>query len=327
MNRFGLTFSLFAAFASLACSSSSGGSSDGPSNSQDACSALAASLCTKVSACGSASFLAYYGTQDACVASITNTCKTTAGLASTGATSDVINACKTAYDGASCVDVRFNEDLCPPIKGSLTPGSTCADDGQCDSGICKGGGSSTCGVCIAPAAPGGSCKDLPCPIGFYCNSGSICTGRLAAGGSCKSTNECKGATTCVIAPDGTGTCATPPQHGPGEACANSNECDAAQNLTCAMSTGGKGICTKVTVVNPGDVCDAGSGISTLCAGGTCQPTTGGKLVCAKFAADGAACGGMNASCGPGLKCTTPAGAGGNSGGAGVCKAPTPLVCN
>jgi hypothetical protein len=330
--RFKLAFSLLAAVSALACSSSndssgsvgsggSGGAISGlPSDAGAACAVAAAATCARRATCGGASFYAFYGTVDVCAATETETCKQKAALLGSGLTSDAINACKAAYDAASCTDVHFDPNLCPPVKGTLPPGSSCSNPVQCDSGFCwPTAPGSTCGSCVAAATLGGSCKDAPCPFGTFCDGKAICRQRVPAGASCSPLGECKGAAYCRKQPDGTGLCAVPQALGPGATCAGT-DCDPAQDLIClgASATNPAGwVCSAVTVVPIGAACD---GIAKRCAGGVCASGPAG-LSCVDYAV-GTQCAVYDKNaCGPTFQCVS------STNGDAFCQEPVQHLCN
>lgn len=169
-----------------------------------------------------------------------------------------IDACTNAVHASMCETLPACSDgdatmFAPALGkvGTLSPGSPCVADLQCDSGACSATGS-TCGVCLRLRAHGESCN--------------------------QSTDLCKGAAGGVGFCDA-GTCNTGES---GDTCGPMGGNHCAQGYFCKLVQDIKGVCTANLPIGApcagnvwqsciDGVCHDGTCTATVPVGGTCGP--------------------------------------------------------
>jgi hypothetical protein len=228
------------------------------------------------------------------------------GVASS--TSDALNACATAIQGADC-NISFEQlDACViSIAGTLANGATCTDPAQCSSGSCSAsttttnGGGVSCGTCQpaiadgAPCADGGACvSGDTCTVSTSGDGGTgspICTARPALGdigAACTANTECKAPNHCAVTftnGNESGTCAAP--IAAGGTCTEKTDCTSGLICTGAASR------TCTTPLSVGASCNGGDcGV-----GFACDATF--KCIAITFVAPGGTCDGDERFCSQG----------------------------
>ena len=156
-----------------------------------------------------------------------------------------------------------------PATGALSDGASCADSGQCSSGVCTlRAGSANCGTCAAATPVGQSCSTTDCVGPLVCaGQPPTCQTprRGAAGAACDTgANGCAPGLTCNRV---TNVCSVP--SGVGAVCGNANDCDA--TLVCSL--------TSLTCQPPGTA-GAPCAVDADCGGGLgCLPNSKSAMQC------------------------------------------------
>lgn len=278
-------------------SSSSSSSSGAGATSAEACAALAKSVCAKVNSCSPFLLELTYGDIAMCEARIALGCPSTFDLPGSTATPDDTVLCSESFSASSCDDL-FGRKLppgCKPPAGTQADGTACGREVQCASGQCNKEGA-VCGVCAAPIAAGGACKESEdCEPTLFCAQGKCAPGG-DVGATCDAAAPCKTGIPCSG-----GKCVQP--LGPGQQCDKASpNCDVLQGLGCNMM----GICQKVSLAGPGEPCGLqGTDYIACKGGGFCKVAMGGAGICLAPAADGAACDEVEGPhCMAGAKCSS-----------------------
>jgi hypothetical protein len=193
--------------------------------------------------------------------------------------------------------------------GSLANGAGCANNIQCQSGVCSGT-DSACGVCVGAAAGAACSITTPCAAPNACISGT-CQAKLADGASCTDSTQCQNGACDSISADAFAgqVCKTETGIAEGQSCAGGGVC--APTLFCNGAT-----CVQPVYVALGQPCTT----STPCEGSYCDPTTS---VCTAFIAAGSACDLSSNTNTCRLECI----AVGDGGTTGVCDQVTYPTCN
>ena len=290
-----------------------------PATIDEACANYATTYCSRGLECEGSAFSFFHGAMDVCARTVALDCVHRAGLPGSAWTVGAAQSCASARASASCVEWRFDDLLCPRVKGMRQPGSGCASSAQCDSGWCDFG-SSRCGKCLPLAAAGATCGlgVAECPSGSRCDAGShICVPRPGPSAPCQEFFSCTGGTVCL-----SGTCSMPPQAREGEPCTGAF-CDATQDLTCG-GPANAAVCRKTVVIDVGQPCDATPYALTVCRGGVCLPDP--ASICTALLPENASCDGTVPCANP-FWCVTPAGASGTVAMPATCRLRPDAVCD
>jgi hypothetical protein len=314
MRRFPLAL-LFAALAVFACSGSKSPSGGSPGGGEEGgvnedsggapapagCTALATAFCKIEAQCDTVDMqINFAGDESKCIARTLFSCPSTSAPGA-GNTPSTIAACATTVGQiADCDTFRSylaasNLQICPPVLGTLTDGTSCDDDSQCKGGFCgessEGG---TCGACAEKPSTTSCQENSNCPSGQLCNASSACVAAGGAGATCDSNDPTLANQPCApyLYCKGTSVDGGAVTNGQcsalgtvGEACDFTDpDPECADGFTCASANQ----CVKIQFVGPGATCDQ---VLLVCAGGACDPSAGDAATdtCRAFAADGASC--------------------------------------
>lgn len=267
---------------------------------EEACDHYVAAFCDVLEECSPVNFEFSYEDKAQCEERFYADCAQRFDLPGTSATPERFDACAGEIEDAGC-DLFSTIDLpesCEPLEGSLTNGSVCGEDSQCEAAKCKAGNNTTgCGTCGNPVAEGGACSvSDDCDDGLYCNADDTCVAYASAGDSCAE-RACTAGTVCRAG----GTCGAP--LAAGATCdPNFAECDSVDGLWCNSSSA---VCQQIQLANAGAPCGLIDGGLTLCRhSGVCNfdPMTG-EGTCVAPAADGDNCNlDEGPGCLPGAEC-------------------------
>lgn len=286
-----------------------------------ACQEGSKAYCDYAARCLPPQLKALYGDSATCESRLYLSCMESFAPGST-ATGESLSTCTKAIAALSCDGAIDSQAACNPTPGTLTNGSPCGSDYQCQSTYCKltsngSGMTSTCGACTQRAKVGDSCDATECEFGLGCVSQgtgpSKCVTPAAEGSQCSSNAACQSGLICS-----NNLCAKPTYLGPGASCDPNKapSCDFRQGLYCNNSK----ICEAVKYANNGEACGSmQNGTLTLCQGGAACIQMGGILgsrTCVAPAKDGQPC---NSATGPG--CLSPATCVNN-----VCTVPSAAAC-
>jgi hypothetical protein len=247
-------------------------------------------------------------------------CAEVLGLPGTSVTPAALEACVSDLTKNGCAALDTATGPCAlGGTGTLTSGSSCVSNAQCEQAACTtgtlspDGGTVLCGTCVTPPTSG-----QPCAEGQSCGANAECYNSVCtpvtyggAGASCSGVAEqcgtgftCNPATGECVAPGGVGTpcedseeCVAPlvcPQPSPGsgsQACAPPGQVgdtcldqgDCALGLTCQQSTSK---CATIAYVAAGDACNEDT---IQCLIGTCNTLGASTGTCPTVIADGLAC--------------------------------------
>lgn len=174
------------------------------------------------------------------------------GAQGSGYTPDRMRSCAGSIEQLTCDALTASDG--PPmgcqVTGTLSVGTACMDDSQCQSGYCRSG--SPCGVCITPATAGQACSDAsPCMRGLRCTAG-FCTVGGDLGAACDGNRPCRAGLSCYGS-------VCKGRAKVGEACGGGTNPSCGLGLSCRNS-----IC-----------------VSLLRAGSTCDPALPGQQ-CSQF---------------------------------------------
>jgi hypothetical protein len=142
-------------------------------------------------------------------------------------------------------------DTCEQVfLGSAATGATCKSDFDCTNtgDICApdplGQTGPTCAT-PRPTSIGNMCRDTgdTCTNGF-CSSKAVCVALLADGQTCTADGQCQASSHCIG-----GTCAA--RGGSGAACASNNDCDPTIPLFCDVYRPGGAVCAKTLLLGSG----------------------------------------------------------------------------
>ena len=295
------------AFAAASCGGDEGttstttatasSSSGGGVTAAEACDAVAAGVCSKLTSCSPFLVQIQYGDEAACRARNVITCPANFTAPGSTTTPEIAKACGDAIATISCDDL-FERNLpaeCDLNPGTLSNGDACGREVQCESKYCNNAGKA-CGVCAKVASAGDACGESDdCAKGLICAQGK-CIVRGDAGASCDAATPCKATLACSG-----GKCATPA--GAGEACdMKDNNCDNLQGLSCNTMS----VCQKIKLAEPGEVCGlVGTDYIACSNGGHCKTDGGMMGTCLAAADDGEACDAVaGPKCMPQAVCTS-----------------------
>ena len=303
-------------------------SSSGP-DVQQTCTQLASAQCAKLDSCIKNGVTQRYGDLATCQTRLSRACVTSAGAASTGATTTSIAACTTAIPGADCSTFEDNElAACAPQIGALASGAACAYPAQCQSGFCAITKGTNCGVCATPTTAGASCATSSCVRGQVCNASTqLCEIPGTNGASCDAGHSCGFQLSCVTpAGQAEGSCQASGTTA-GVACDLKRElapaCDASSALACDSKTK---MCTEQTYATAGGACGfVGTSVVACTSASTCFGASGTIAgACKALALEGQAC---DTAAGPGCMAPARCVTGSATATAGTCQLPDPAACH
>jgi hypothetical protein len=303
------------ALAIAACGGST--SSVSSVSAQQACTDVAAAVCTAVNGCSSFLVQLQYGDVGTCQTRFQATCVTALAANGTGMTASTMDACAKAVAGESCADIVSNNppSACHAVMGQLANGTACGDPSQCQSAYCNRGTDGTCGACGMRVSGGACHRDEDCDYGQLCVTATgatpagteqgACVAPGGSGATCDGPHPCNKTLACK-----NGTCAAPDEAGaaciPGNQANPFGSCDVLKGLLCYQLK-----CVALGVAAAGQPCGTiNNGYTACAAAGTCNGGT-----CTAAANDGASCGAMN-RCQPPAQCS-----------GGVCKLSDPSTCH
>jgi hypothetical protein len=235
---------LFAALVSVHCASSSPApvAQDAPAACKSYYDALAG-WSARCAAAGGGSFAATPAAVSACVAT-----STAPGVRFTP---QRLAACAAAANAAPCNARDIEVQDCLGGPGTLAAEAPCGLDLQCESGTCILLADSSCGVCKARVALGGTCgnRDGRCAAGLACNANS-CVAEIAKDGEqCAYLGDgpqCAEGLACLPAAPPRGLCGKLPAAGAAcqALCAENLSCE---NKVCVLRLADGAPCTPATV--------------------------------------------------------------------------------
>ena len=245
-----------------------------------ACDEYAVAMCHKLAICNSWFIASYFEDEASCVkrSATASGCVGSFALLGTSRTVERLEACTSATNRATCAEWLDNDPIalaaCIAKPGSLSNGTGCGSDAQCQSGNCRL--SDECGVCGPARGAGDTCSGADgCAPGLSCNN-LVCGRAKGAGETCDSRADCPNSLAC-----NDGHCASP--RSAGENCTE-DACDAHAGLYCA-----NGVCRTTQYAAPGQHCDWANGLDCA-AGGFCRSTgTSSQGTCVAPAKDGESC--------------------------------------
>lgn len=260
-------------------------SSSGGVTAEEACSALATSVCDVLNGCSTFLIERQYGDIAGCRERQAATCASISTIDGSNTTPEFTQACADAFSAVTCDELLLRKfpSACDFPAGDLADGSACGREVQCASTHCNKGGA-TCGVCSSEVAAGGTCKSSDdCEPGLLCASGK-CVPPAAAGETCDSATPCLPTLACSG-----GKCGKPAEAG--EACV---QADQNCNILSALGCNSMDICQQVKIAAPGEACGLAGGNPTICSNnGQCAGMMGGVGTCMAAADDGEACDAVN----------------------------------
>jgi hypothetical protein len=299
-----------------------GGSTSGVGSvsAQQACTDVAAAVCTAVNTCSPILMQLEYGDVSTCEKRFTTTCTSSLSANGTGMTPADMEACAKAVAGEGCADIVSNNppSACHAVVGQLANGTACSDPSQCQSQYCNRGTDGTCGACAARGSGAACHRDEDCEYGQLCLTPTgaaatsvtpgACIEPGASGATCDPAHPCNKTLACK-----NGTCTTPDEAGAtcvvGDTANPFGSCDVLKGALCQPLTR---VCVAIGVASAGQPCGAINGGYTACsANGACNSGT-----CEAAGMDGASCNGTT------MKCLPPAACSG-----GVCKLSDPSMCH
>jgi hypothetical protein len=297
----------------------SGASGVDASDTDAACTALTAALCSKLQSCAPFLITIVYGTAATCIDRARLSCPSLFGASGTGVTAGSAMACAQGYMAVGCEDLLANK---PPsacaFQGSMVAGAVCGEDSQCSpDAYCTFSAGQGCGVCSPRLSEGDTCgADGNCQPGLICAKQNN-----AATGNCVNPGvqgaPCDGAHPCLrtLACAADGTCG--PALGAGAPCTVQN-CDELHGLYCNPL---RQVCARLQTATPGGPCGLSfvDGSFTVCTASAMCKTAAGSMsgTCEATAPEGAAC---DATGGP--PCLAPAVCAN-----GVCTLPNASSCH
>jgi len=289
---------------------------DGTTLSADqACTDLAASICSRIDACTNVLIAVVYGDVDTCKKRVKLGCLPGLAAPGTSSTPEKAEACAKDFPTETCIDLFAKNPAasCIPSPGKVANGMACGEDAQCDSTFCaRTPGAGGCGVCAPMPKEGDACVNNQCGRLLECNTKDKCYKTRVLGETCSADTPCAASLSCFG-----GKCVAAAKAG--EACdgtaTSAPTCDTTAGLGCNPVAK---VCQVLVFAKAGDTCGYVAPDFKLCTGGSFCKTTGGfSGVCVAPAADGAPC---NPKDGP--QCLSPAICSG-----GVCKLVDPAACN
>jgi hypothetical protein len=270
----------------------------------EACDRFASEVCSYGTRCDPVWLRAEYGDEGTCRDRTVRGCMQNGGLRGTSWTPDAVLQCAQAY-AASCYGGAGPTD-CALTSGNLSDGEVCAYDIQCGGGRCQRDVvADDAGFVLASC---GTCSYAPCNRrDTYCSAPTICWGGSCVivepeGADCGGQHVCRTGLRCF------GTICVRPA-GAGAACADSEDCDAAQGLRCVQQT-----CQAPAVAAVGESCE--SAAASCAAGARCMYQPTGEYRCTAAPTDGSPCDAAN-----GPPCLYPA-----ECRDGICKMPSVDDC-
>jgi len=281
---------------------------------EQACPDLIKAYCTKALECYPIIQVLQFPDVATCAARINLTCPQLVKAMGSSVTGADLQACTPKLAGASCPDYLMANGpvrLCGFKPGTLTDGTACGEDVQCQSLYCKKATGMDCGKCTAIGKTGSVCTETAdCDKGLVCAGAAgakLCTAYLPTGASCTTTSNsvsCQPLLACR-----NGSCATTAKLG--ESCSTlTQDCDGLSGLSCSVTNK----CVTPATAQLGGACGVQGTTYIACIGGTfCEPVS---KKCIAPAADGATC---NETTGP--RCQSPA-----KCVASVCKIADPTLC-
>jgi hypothetical protein len=268
------------------------------SNSQ-ACGAVAAARCARLQACAPNTLLSNYGSTSACETSFTTSCVNALAAPSNGNTAANTEACAQAIPGWACADYQNDQNIptpCQQQKGALASGTSCAFNGQCQSGYCQIPLYGRCGTCEAQPTAGTDCSNLAnCGPGLECTEDTkTCVVPQGSGKPCAPGMPCGYELSCVGANADAGTMGTCMAAGTtaGVTCDPKLEaaggCAEGQGLFCDGVTK---TCQAYAIASGGEPCGAVDGGAAECTGASrcVRGADGGPRTCVAPAAEGNGC--------------------------------------
>jgi hypothetical protein len=245
-----------------------------------ACDEYATAECHKIAMCNPWFIASYFEDEAACQKRFANAGGCVAGFALRGTSRTLawLKACTSAMNASTCTEWLDDDPgalaPCTVKPGSLSNGTGCADDAQCQSGHCRR--SDDCGVCGPAPSSGESCSDRDkCAPGLSCNN-FVCGRAKEAGDACESNADCPNSLTC-----NEGHCASPKSAG--QVCRD-DSCDGHAGLSCA-----DGVCRATQHAAWGQPCNLSNGIDCA-AGGFCHSAgSSAQGTCVAPADDGESC--------------------------------------
>jgi hypothetical protein len=280
----------------------------------EACPALIKAYCAKAQACYPFAWQIAWPDAATCETRINLTCPQLAQVMGTRVTGSDLQACAAKLTNLSCEDyfaLSSPIQACGFPSGTLTDGSACGEDVQCQSLYCKKDAGLDCGKCTVASKSGGVCTtSSDCEKGLACVGAAgarQCTAYLQLGASCSTASNsvpCISTLACR-----NGTCATPAKLG--ESCSTTaQDCDKLSGLSCPVA----GKCVAPATAQLGGTCGQQGSTYILCTGGTsCDSAT---KKCVAPSADGGSCVPSGTpGCQAPAKCAT-----------SVCKIPDPSLC-
>ena len=286
----------------------SGADAGSSNDSAAACNEYAIASCHKIASCNSWFIAAYFEDEASCVKreETVSGCLGSFAMAGTSRTVEGLRACTAAMNRSTCAEWLDKDPIalaaCIEKPGSLSNGTGCAGDAQCQSGHCRL--SEECGVCGPAPGAGDACSAADgCAPGLSC-SNLVCGQARAAGETCDSRADCANSLAC-----NDGRCASP--RGAGENCTE-DACDAHAGLYCADGT-----CRRTQYALPGQACDWANGVDCAAAGFCRSSSSSSRGTCVAPAADGESCDdAQGPRCLPWATCT-----------GGYCKISNPATCH
>ena len=169
---------------------------------------------------------------------------------------------------------------------------------KCASGFCAIAPQSACGTCQAQPTAGDSCAELTtCGQGLACYKGTCVSYTTMPDQPCSATQPCGALLQCVIAKDADGGVCKTTRETVDAACdptlTTAAGCNQDLGYYCAPKSAGPPIadtCQLIATTSAGMPCGRVSGVTTVCAQGTCVKQAGdaGSL-CVARAADNGSC--------------------------------------
>jgi hypothetical protein len=249
-----------AATTLVACGGVSANNPDaGPPTVQQACSAFADTLCTRMNDCAPFIFQIFYGTAATCRERVELGCTKDFEVPETNQTTTERAACAAAASSARCDDLLADNfpEACRVKPGPRRDGEGCGSSWQCMSTHCEKT-TGDCGTCAPRQAAAGACTvNEGCTLGLVC-ANSKCVSPSPLGGACDDNTPCQGGHLYCNA----GACAT--RLGAGSPCAsNADACDFAAGVGCNVF-GANPTCQTVAAAQGGQACGIVNGTLTIC---------------------------------------------------------------
>jgi hypothetical protein len=275
------------------------------------CEELHDSLCAKIDECVPLHIKLTFGDVENCAKRQALTCANTMAAPGSTVTPAQAMTCITDIDDAICEQiVDRNLPASCRFMGTRDTGMACTEGSQCKTGYCTRPNDEMCGVCGAPGAANAVCEeDDDCAPSLVCHpDDKKCVAPTAMGMPCTDAVPCRLGLRCAA-----GTC-MPQLSQDGADCEEDSDCNNSLGLFCNPLNDK---CIEIDVATSGETCGVISADEVVqCQGlAECVINTGMQGTCGQVVADGAACDG-DKLCEPPANCIE-----------GVCKIPSPAMCN